>query len=237
MLFSWVMRFDRPNKSLSMGLLLLGVAGCGGSNVNPPATPAAENTAPKQTVARSPRAPAAPAADDDPKPADPDESPVAIRLTPLFTKQKPPKFPKATVSDRECWQDMELSGDAAKDYAALVARCGAPTGVAEYVHPAKGHLHHKHDQRDSFKLALAKGYCYRYFAVADATIDDLDILVTRYGGDMVGDDQTKGQVAIIQSDKPWCMDDDVDYDLEVAVNGNGQGNYLLGVWARPKGAL
>jgi hypothetical protein len=222
------MRFEHRTPLLSTGLLLLGVAGCGGSTVNAPASPAVE-----QVAAPAPRA----VADDETKPADPDESPVAIRLVPLFTKHKPPRFPKATVGDRECWQDMELSGVAAKDYAALVARCGAPTGVAEYVHPAKGHLHHKHDRRDSFKIALEKGYCYRYFAVADASIDDLDILITRYGGDMVGDDQTKGQVAIIQSDKPWCMDDDADYDFEVAVNGEGQGNYLLGVWARPKGAL
>lgn len=225
------MSLDHRKKSFAASLVLLGVAGCGGSTVGAPA-PAAEG-APKQAAAPAPRA----VADDDAKPADPDESPVAIRLVPLFTKHKPPKFPKATIGDRECWQEMELSGDAAKDYASLVARCGAPTGVAEYVHPAKGHLHHKHDQRDSFKLALEKGYCYRYFAVADGSIDDLDIMVTRYGGDMVGDDQTKGQVAIIQSDKPWCMDDDADYDFEVAVNGQGQGNYLLGVWARPKGAL
>jgi hypothetical protein len=227
------MHFDHRSPLLSTGVLLLGIAGCGGSTVNAPVSPTAES-APKQAVTPAPRAAAV---DDDPKPADPDESPVAIRLTPLFTKNKPPKFPKATIGDRECWQEMELSGDAAKDYASLIARCGAPTGVAEYVHPAKGHLHHKHDQRDSFKLALEKGYCYRYFAVADSTIDDLDILVTRYGGDMVGDDQTKGQVAIIQSDKPWCMDDDADYDFEVAVNGQGQGNYMLGVWARPKGTL
>ena len=234
MLFFAVMHFEHRRTLLTTGLLLLGVAGCGGSTVNPPASAAAETTPTKAPVVQA--APRAAAVDEEQKPADPDESSVAIRLTPLFTKQRPPKFPKPTVSDRECWQDMELSGDATTDYAALVARCGAPTGVAEYVHPAKGHLHHKHDQRDTFKVALEKGYCYRYFAVADSTIDDLDILVTRYGGDMVGDDQTKGPVAIIQSDKPWCMDDDVDYDLEVAVDGKGQGNYLIGVWARPKGA-
>jgi hypothetical protein len=221
---------------LSSGLLLLGVAGCGGA-ANPPAAPSTENIAKNDSTVATKSAPAAaPVIDDDVKPADPEESAVAIRLTPLFTKQKPPKFPHATVSDRDCWQDIDLSGDAIKDYASLIARCGTPTGVAEYARPAKGHLHHKHDQRDSFKLQLARGFCYRYFAVADSTIEDIDILVERYGGDLVGDDQTKGQVAIIQSDKPWCMDDDVDYDFEVAVNGKGQGNYLIGVWARPKGA-
>ncbi len=234
------MRLAHQLSSLGTVLWLLGITACGGEQVTSAASKSPEKVASRDVVvapkAHSSGAPAASVADSE-KPADPDESPVAIRLTPLFTRQRPPHFPKAVVSDRECWQDMELSGDSVKDYAALIARCGTPTGVAEYAHPAKGHLHHKHDQRDSFKLALARGYCYRYFAVADSTIDDLDILIERYGGDLVGDDDTKGQVAIIQSDKPWCMDDDVDYDFEVAVNGSGQGNYIIGVWARPKAAL
>jgi hypothetical protein len=238
MLLSTVMRFAHRLSSFSTGLLFLGITACGGeqSASSVPKTP--EKVASKDVViAKSAPSTAKAASDDDAKPADPDESPIAIRMTPLFTKQKPPRFPKATVGDRDCWQDLELSGDAGRDYAALIARCGTPTGVAEYAHPAKGHLHHKHDQRDSFKLQLARGYCYRYFAVADSSIDDLDILVERYGGDLVGDDDTRGQVAIIQSDKPWCMNDDVDYDFEVAVNGKGQGNYLIGVWARPQGTL
>ena len=225
------MRFAHRHSLFSAATLVL--VACGGTPA-PKTASAPESSSPSPAAETAQKAHAAPSAASDVKPADPDESPIAIRLTPLFTKHKPPKFPHATVSDRECWQEMELSGDSAKDYAALVSRCGAPTGVAEYVHPAKGHLHHKHDQRDSFKIPLERGFCYRYFAVADSTIDDLDILVTRYGGDMVGDDQTKGQVAIIQADKPWCMDDDVEYDFEVAVNGTGQGNYMLGVWARPK---
>ncbi|HEX4341444.1 MAG TPA: hypothetical protein VH062_36295 [Polyangiaceae bacterium] len=232
------MRFAHRLSFVSTGLVLLGITACGGEQAGVTASRTPEKVASTDVVIAKNNHPtvAAPTAEDEAKPADPDESPVAIRLTPLFTKQKPPHFPRATVSDRDCWQDLELSGDASKDYASLVSRCGTPTGVAEYASPAKGHLHHKHDQRDSFKLQLARGYCYRYFAVADSSIDDLDILVERYGGDLVGDDDTRGQVAIIQSDKPWCMDDDVDYDFEVAVNGKGQGNYLIGVWARPKGA-
>ncbi|HEX3596474.1 MAG TPA: hypothetical protein VHU80_15295 [Polyangiaceae bacterium] len=235
------MRFAHRLSSFTTSLALLGITACGGEQAQSPVSSTPAKLASTDVViakpAHSTSSAVTPAIADDVKPADPDESPVAIRLTPLFTKEKLPHFPKATVSDRDCWQDLELSGDANKDYAALVARCGKPTGVAEYASPARGHLHHKHDQRDSFKLELARGFCYRYFAVADEGIDDLDILVERYGGDLVGDDDTRGQVAIIQSDKPWCMDDDVDYDFEVAVNGKGQGNYLIGVWARPKGTI
>lgn len=212
-----------------VALFLLGAVGCGAS------TPAASSgaAAPSRNGEPAP-ATVGPGAADDPKPADPNESAERIVMAPLFTKDKPPKFPKKTMDDQACWQGMELSGDAQKDYDALTARCGAPTGLVEYSEPQTGHLHHKHDARDQFKLKLAGGYCYRYFAVGDGSIADLDILVTRYGGDIVADDQAKGPVAIIQGSKPWCMDEDADYDFEVMVDGAGQGKYVIGAWARPK---
>jgi hypothetical protein len=206
--------------------------GCGGG-----APPAATPSSPPPPVVATPAAAvdhSASAGEDEPKPPDPNESAERIVLAPLFNKKNPPKFPKSTVSDHDCWQDVELSGEAQKDYDALVGRCGAPTGLVKYSEPQVGHLHHKHDARDEFKLKLEGGYCYRYFAVADASISDLDILVTRYGGDIVGDDQVKGPVAIIQGSKPWCMDEDADYDFEVRVDGEGSGNYVIGAWARPK---
>jgi hypothetical protein len=218
---------------LSGLVALVLVTGCGGSPSSPPAVPNNEASGSLASRAVAPSTPVANAAAADDE-ADPNESSTPIVLTPLFTKHNPPKFPKATIGDHECWQGLELSGTAKVDYDNLVSHCGTPTGVVEYAHPATGHLHHDRDKRDEFKLQLAGGYCYRYFAVADSSIDDLDILVERYGGDMVGDDQTKGPVAIIQSDKPWCMDDDIEYDLNVAVKGEGHGNYVVGVYARPK---
>ena len=56
--------------------------------------------------------------------------------------------------------------------------------------PVEGTLHHKYDPIDIFTMPVLKGYCYRYFAVADSTIKDLDLLIERKGGDLVGDDKT-----------------------------------------------
>src|SRR5437868_6716328 len=42
-------------------------------------------------------------------------------------------FPTATVGDRDCWQGLGLTGDYKKDYDAIIARCGAATGLREYV--------------------------------------------------------------------------------------------------------
>lgn len=37
-----------------------------------------------------------------------------------------------------------------------------------------------------------------------------------------------------EANKPWCVDEDADYDFEVMVDGGGHGNYVIGAWARPK---
>src|SRR5215472_18880151 len=169
------------------------------------ATACASSAPPPRVVA--PEAPPAAAAAPPPTPANPEayDDPGELQdpavMTPLFGKNSRPSFPKATVSDRECWQAIRLSGDARKDYAALVESCGTPTGSVQYVAPIAGKLHHRLDKRDTFDVKIQGGLCYRFFGVADASIPDLDILIERANGDLVGDDKTNGPVAIIDADK------------------------------------
>jgi hypothetical protein len=129
---------------------------------------------------------------------------------------------------------LSLSGDASKDYEKLAGSCGAPAGLVEYAKPVKGHLHSVKDKRDTFTLKLQKGLCYRYFAVADSGIKDLDILVEKRNGALVADDKQTSPVAIIESEKTWCMNEDAEYDFHIEVDGEGAGKYVFGVWARPK---
>jgi hypothetical protein len=233
--------------SLLVPLLL--AAGCGDKKA--PETPHAEPTSsgaptpsatapttthPATTTSAAPSATASakPHA-DDPVPDDPNESAVAIEMKPLFDKKvAKTAFPKATAKDGDCWKTVAITGDHRKDFASLVDKCGTPTGLAEYAKPADGHLHHVHDKRDTFTLKLASGFCYRYFAVADAGIKDIDILVEKVGGAIVADNQS-GPVAIIEGDKPWCMTEDITYEFHIEVDGVGKGRYTFGVWARPKG--
>src|SRR5580704_7621231 len=197
------------------------------ANDAPVSAPAPAVSRPVAAVASPP--PAAEAPYDDPRELHDPEV-----LVPLFAKNSRPSFPKATTNDRECWQTLSLSGEAEKDFAALTNSCGAPTGSVQYVAPAAGKLHHVHDKRDTFVVKIQGGLCYRFFGVADGTIKDLDIIIERGNGDLVGDDRTNGPVAIIDSDKNWCMDTDGDFQFKVEVDGPGTGNYKFGVWARPK---
>jgi hypothetical protein len=197
---------------------------------------ASSPTPPAATVEKEPPPPALTSAGPETPEAydDPGELQDPSVMTPLFGKNNRPSFPRATTSDGDCWQQIRLSGSAKKDYEALVASCGTPTGSVEYVTPVLGKLHHRLDKRDTFNVKIQGGLCYRFFGVADASIPDLDILIERANGDLVGDDKANGPVAIIEADRNWCMDRDDDFRFEVSVKGAGTGQYQFGVWARPK---
>lgn len=225
------------------------VAACGGGPATDkvpevPATSEAASAVPSAAPSAAPAATAAASAVPahlaraDARPTgyheDSTESATKIVLKPLFTKKNKPAFPKSTAGDKECWGSIALSGDHKKDFDALIASCGTPTGLVEYAKPAEGHLHHDGDKRDSFTLELMSGICYRYFAVADDGITDLDILIETPAGVIVADDKQSSSVAIIEAGKPWCMTDAATYDFHVEVDGQGKGKYLFGVWAKPK---
>lgn len=207
-----------------------------GSKTPPAAAPPADapSAAPADSSAATPAASASAAAATpaDDKYEDVETDPTT--LTPLFDKGSRPTFPKATGSAATCWQQVALTGNAEHDFDGLEAKCGTPTGAVRYVKPAKGKLHSVKDKRDTYLLHLQGGLCYRYFGVADGTVKDLDILILQAKGALVGDDKATGPVAIIEMDKAWCQDKDVDYQFAVEVDGTGTGNYVFGVWAQAK---
>jgi hypothetical protein len=229
---------------LATGLATALVSACAGSALppaDPPFTPPPLVTPPSpspppSTVGETTPAPAPPAAaDPDPPLDDPNESASPIPLVLQFDRTKGrSSFPKRTKPDSECWAGLPATGDHATDYAAITLACGAPTGLVEYAKPVEGTLHHKHDQADVFTMPVLAGYCYRYFAIADSSIADLDLLIEKKGGILVGDDKTNGPFAIVDTEEAWCQDEDQSLEFHVQVDGPGKGGYTFGVWARPK---
>lgn len=207
-----------------------GGGGGGGANNPPPVTSAATSA----SAASSSATPVGSATTTD-EHVDPNESAEHITMTPLITKGAKTVFPKSTVGDKECWSKVSVSGDHTKDFNTLITACGTPTGLVEYAKPVLGKLHHKVDKRDTFALKLLGGMCYRYFAVADSGITDLDILIEKPNGALIADDKQSSPIAIVDGDKAWCMDEDADYVFAIQVDGTGKGNYMFGVWVKPKG--
>ena len=217
----------------------MAITGCGGAPASPPAAPEPSSTqeapsggqaesAEPAALSTNPKDGTASAGDeayDKVKGKDP------VNLKALFEKGGAPAFPAATISEQDCWRSVSVVGNARQDYETILKQCGASTGAVQYVRPAMGHLHHKLQRRDTFVVPIQGGLCYRFFGVGDSTINDLDILIEQRGA-LVGDDKTKGPVAIIESDKAWCMDRDGVYNFLVQVHGEGQGHYIFGIWAR-----
>ncbi len=216
------------------------LAACGGQS-STSSTSTAPSTSASSTSASSsatPTASAAPSASSASGAGetydDPNESAVAIDM-PVLVKKGTPKsaYPKATVKDGDCYKTVGFSGQHDKDYAALIEKCGTPTGMLEYVKPATGKLHSVKDAVDSFTMVMSKGSCYRLFAVGDQTIHDIDVVILRNGA-ILGSGAMTQPVEIIQGSAPFCPEDDGNYSFDVKVKGDGKGAYTFGVWVRPK---
>ena len=211
-------------------LFACGGGGGGGTTTAPTSSSTAAST-PSTTASA---APSASSAANDEGYDDPNESAAAITMQPLVTKTTPKStFPKAKTGDGDCWKTVSFTGSHDKDWQPLIDKCGAPTGMVEYVKPASGKLHHIKDAVDSFTTPMSKGMCYRVFAVADQTIHDIDIVILRNGA-ILGTDDMHQPVAIIQGSSPFCPEDDANYSFDVKVKGEGKGAYTFGIWVRPK---
>ncbi len=216
---------------------LTAIAGCGGAPLSPPAAPepsSKQEPAGDQALSAEPVAPTANPKDGMPagdEAYDKMKGKGPMNLRALFEKGAAPAFPAATISEQDCWRSVAVMGSARQDYETILKQCGASTGAVQYVRPTMGHLHHKHQRRDTFVVPIQGGLCYRFFGVGDSTINDLDIVIEERGS-LVGDDKTNGPVAIIESDKAWCMDRDGVYSFLVQVHGEGHGQYVFGIWAR-----
>ena len=226
----------RPIALLGTPVLCVLLSACGGATA-PPAAPAHKDPpAPAATATgASSGADAGPADKHTTAEAAPHEDPHekegVIDLAPLVEAKA--TFPKQTVGDHDCLKELPFSGRHKVDFATIIGRCGTPTGMLEYTKPAEGHLHAKHDKRDEFKVKVQKGMCYRYFAVADDGIKDIDIIILRKGA-LLAMDRSEQPVAIIEGDKLWCSDEDVELQFNIEIDGRGAGGYTFGIWTRPK---
>lgn len=157
-----------------------------------------------------------------------------IALEGLFEKSAAKAdFPKKTASDRDCYRTVGISGKADKDYDAILAACGAPTGMKEWTKRVTGKLDAK-NPRDTYAIKLRGGLCYRVYAIGDTSLGNLDIRVQRTTGALLSMDQSKQAIAILDPEEPWCKTHDRELHFIVETTGGAGGNYVFGVWARPK---
>ena len=180
---------------------------------------------------------------DPPKPDDHDKHGGGPKVINIDESHPPPKagggggtsdFPPQTVAYGDCWRGARLTGDFAADYNNLVNACGKPTGMLPFSKPMTGELNDDH-KGDVYTVKLVGGACYRIFAVAGGTIKDIDIAIATMENKIVAADKYTQPVAVIEWQKPVCVEHDVQFKLVVARDGGGSGGYGFGIWFKPAG--
>lgn len=182
----------------------------------------------EEEIAGKPDAGAAPIALADVKPS----GPVTV-LDALVKKETPRSaFPSASAKDADCYKNTPITGQAESDYAAIVAKCGPPTGMVEFARKAKGAFDASH-RHDTFSVKLLANYCYRVYAIGDQSVGELNVRVQKPGGALIAMAGSHYATTIVDPDKAWCKkhDDERQFVVEAP---KGQGAYVFAVWARPK---
>jgi hypothetical protein len=192
-----------------------------------PATPAAVVRSPPTANARAEHAPAAPA--PTPLPALATEATIAAPLPPA------PESTSAVVTSRtdpswaSCHRAYKPRGqDLASDVAALAKGCAAATHM-KLVGTTLTGQQAAQDPPQSFPLEAKGGHCYRVYARAAGTIENLDLVVRDSASIAVGQDSTRDPSAVVLEDGELCFRQDDKASVVVSV-GMGQGRYALQIW-------
>jgi hypothetical protein len=139
---------------------------------------------------------------------------------------EPPKPPWEA-----CYSTFGPSGNAEGDLARLVRDCG-PTGGMRPVTTVRVGTQSDQDPVDRYTFEVpAPGKCYRIYAAADSSVQDLDLLLRGPSGTPVIADVTHDSWPVLPPREPVCFPEAGLYMLEVSVY-RGAGRYALQVWGR-----
>jgi hypothetical protein len=142
-------------------------------------------------------------------------------------------FPAKKTTDAACIGDISLGGKSTADYEDVGKKCGTATGMKPFTKPVSGKLGPSHT-RDVYTFTMLGGLCYRFFAVGDDSLSNVNIRVETMTGAFLSMDSTKQPFAVLDPDAAWCKTHDRQFRFVVETTGKSDGNYVFGVWARPK---
>jgi hypothetical protein len=130
----------------------------------------------------------------------------------------------------KCAEGLTLSDDPLKDVTRLGMVCGLSTGMRRKTQQAIVGVIGEHEPPVAVELRVARGACYRVFAVADAQVAELDVTVRSSRDVAVAADHAAGRLAIVQTDRPFCTFAADVFSLEVTAR-RGSGRFAAEVWS------
>lgn len=127
-----------------------------------------------------------------------------------------------------CYGNFRPGDDPVRDVTRLGILCGPQNGMTRVDGPALEGLAVEGSPVAAGTVQAARGECLRVFAVADARVTDLDVVVRSSRGVVVGADHSEDRFPIVQPDRPLCFLDDDEVTIEVS--SRGQGRFAAEVW-------
>jgi hypothetical protein len=202
--------------------LAVSIVACGGGEAQP-VTPPPSATASATPPASTDTAPATASASAEPPPAD-------------TTPPPPPPVPTSAVASTKsdpswagCHQSYKAKGkDVTRDVAEMATACAKVTKMKKIGKTVKG-KQGAEDAPQTFPFDAKANHCYRAYAQATDSIQDLDVVIKDSAGIVVGQDSTDDPSPVVMEDGAVCFSKD-DKPTAVVSVGMGKGSYAVEIW-------
>lgn len=142
------------------------------------------------------------------------------------------QFPDRKVGYEACYKGFQMTGNADRDMQDLTRRCGKPCGMLPMSEIVVGRQDER-DRVDIYGINLRADRCYRFFAVGDQGVQDLDSALADGEGNILVRDVFNDAAPIIGPKEPYCPESDGRYKFVVSV-ARGGGTFKFQVWQGPR---
>jgi hypothetical protein len=209
--------------ALAVVPLAVSIVACGGGEAQP-VTPPPSATASATPPASTDTAAATASATASTPPAD-------------TTPPPPPPVPTSAVATTKsdaswagCHQSYKAKGkDVARDVAEMAASCAKVTKMKKLGKTLKGKQADQ-DAPQTYPFDAKANHCYRVYAQATESIQDLDIVIKDSAGIVAGQDSTDDPSPVVLEDGAVCFSKDDKASAVVSV-GMGKGSYAVEIWS------
>ncbi len=152
------------------------------------------------------------------------------------TPPPPPPVPTSAVATTKsdpswasCHQSYKAKGkDVSRDVAEMAAACAKVTKMKKVGKTVKG-KQGAEDAPQTFPFDAKANHCYRAYAQAADSIQDLDVVIKDSAGIVVGQDSTDDPSPVVLEDGAVCFSKDDKATAIVSV-GMGKGAYAVEIW-------
>ncbi len=128
-----------------------------------------------------------------------------------------------------CYASFQPRTQPKLDVTRLGLMCGPVNGMKKLADPPEATVDGDGGTGRQHAWTAEAGDCYRIFAVADPSVEDLDVEVFAPGGQRVAFDTGDDRWPLVNPDGPFCVFDAGEYRAVVKAPRSG-GTYAIQIW-------